>query len=88
MAKSMTLHFCYSYFRNMSHCRQFQTQNNGKATLEIAGKCSHSDTLRHSQLQWGFCKKHSANLARDSGEPTATSALSAASCSQQQPGIL
>lgn len=75
MAKSMKLHSCYSYFRNMSHSRPFQTQNNGKATFEIAGKYSHSDTVCHSQLQWNFCKKYSANMAHDSGEPTATSAL-------------
>lgn len=72
----------------MSHSRPFQTQNNGKATLEIAGKYSHSDTVCPSQLQRGFCKKHSAILAHDSGEPTAMPALPATSCSQQQAGIL
>lgn len=88
MAKSMKLHSCYFYFRNMSHSRPFQTQSNGKATSEIASKHSHSDTVCHSQLQKGFCKKHCANLARDSTEPTDKSALPAASCCQQQAGIL
>lgn len=88
MARGMKLHSCYSYFRNMSHSRPFQTKNNGKATLEIAGKYSHSDIVCHSELQWGFYKKHCANLAHDSREPTAMPTLPAASCSQQQPGIL
>lgn len=48
MAKSMKLHSCYSYFRNMSHSRPFQTQNNAEATFKIAGKYSHSDSLSHS----------------------------------------